>query len=58
MGIPRAQERKKNPGGKVLNTGDWELFDIAHSEIECIDFQDIPGQKMSKDTTKKWKKQL
>ena len=44
---------KQNPGGKVLNTGDWELFDIAPSEIECNDFQDIPGQKMSKDTTKK-----
>ena len=49
---------KQNPDSKVLNTGFWESFDIAPSEIQCNDFQDIPGQKMSKDTTKKMKKQL
>ena len=58
MDLPRARERNKTLVASFWTPGGWELFDIAPSEIECNDFQDIPGQKMSKDTTKKWKKQL
>ena len=41
----------QNPGGKDLNTGFWESFDIAPSEMQCNDFQDIrKTNKKSKDT--------